>query len=169
MSHCMVNLPNFLIQPSPSSPNQVHHGFCCYFGFSFYSPIKADSSRRREREKMEGREEERKGISGGGAAVSAPGANLKDLVSREYYGHKKKVRPLTPPQYPPKREAIAVSSGAPKTQSLARRKRIQVPTFCIFRFQFVGRGPKAQYHRQNEEQRYEICNPCPVWFLVFFF
>jgi len=118
---------------------------------------------------MEGREEERKGSGGAAAAVSAPGANLKDLVSREYYGHKKKVRPLTPPQYPPKREAIAVSSGAPKTQSLARRKRIQVPTFCIFRFQFVGRGPKAQYHRQNEEQRYEICNPCPVWFLVFFF
>ena len=166
MSHCMVNLPNFLIQPSPSSPNQVHS--CCYFGFSFYSPIKADSSRRREREKMEGREEERKGISGGGGggAVSAPGANLKDLVSREYYGHKKKVRPLTPPQYPPKREAIAVSSGAPKTQSLARRKRIQVPTFCIFRFQFVGRGPKAQFHKQNEEQRRKICNP---WVLQFGF
>ncbi|ONM54084.1 THO complex subunit 3 [Zea mays] len=41
---------------------------------------------------MESREEERKG-SGGAAAGggSTPGANLRDLVSREYYGHKKKV------------------------------------------------------------------------------
>ena len=46
-------------------------------------------------ERMEKREEERKG-SGGAAAGggSAPGANLRDLVSREYYGHKKKVTPL---------------------------------------------------------------------------
>ena len=51
---------------------------------------------------MEGREEERKGSGGAAAAVSAPGANLKDLVSREYYGHKKKVRPLTPRNIPPK-------------------------------------------------------------------
>jgi THO complex subunit 3 len=44
---------------------------------------------------MESREEERKG-SGGAAAGggSTPGANLRDLVSREYYGHKKKVIPL---------------------------------------------------------------------------
>lgn len=45
---------------------------------------------------MDSREEERKG-SGGAAAAgggSTPGANLKDLVSREYYGHKKKVTPL---------------------------------------------------------------------------
>ncbi|KAL6592433.1 hypothetical protein ACP70R_049486 [Stipagrostis hirtigluma subsp. patula] len=44
---------------------------------------------------MEGREEERKGGGGGGAAATAgattPGMNLKNLVSREYYGHKKKV------------------------------------------------------------------------------
>lgn len=46
-------------------------------------------------ERMENREEERKG-SGGAAAGggSTPGANLRDLVSREYYGHKKKVTPL---------------------------------------------------------------------------
>ena len=49
----------------------------------------------RRGELMENREEERKG-SGGAAAGggSAPGANLRDLVSREYYGHKKKVTPL---------------------------------------------------------------------------
>ncbi|GJN34252.1 hypothetical protein PR202_gb22899 [Eleusine coracana subsp. coracana] len=46
---------------------------------------------------MESREEERKGSGGAVAAaaaaagVSTPGMNLKNHVSREYYGHKKKV------------------------------------------------------------------------------
>ncbi|TVU09048.1 hypothetical protein EJB05_42488 [Eragrostis curvula] len=44
---------------------------------------------------MESREEERKGSGGAVAAaaagVSTPGMNLRNLVSREYYGHKKKV------------------------------------------------------------------------------
>ncbi|KAL6838989.1 hypothetical protein ACP4OV_031216 [Aristida adscensionis] len=41
---------------------------------------------------MEGRDDDRRGGGGGGAgAVSTPGMNLKNLVSREYYGHKKKV------------------------------------------------------------------------------
>ncbi|KAJ1277909.1 hypothetical protein BS78_04G038900 [Paspalum vaginatum] len=39
---------------------------------------------------MESREEERKGSgAAAAAAVSTPGANLMDIVSREYYGHKK--------------------------------------------------------------------------------
>ena len=46
-------------------------------------------------ERMEKREEERKGSGGAaGTGGSTPGANLRDLVSREYYGHKKKVTPL---------------------------------------------------------------------------
>ncbi|XP_062193814.1 THO complex subunit 3-like [Phragmites australis] len=45
---------------------------------------------------MEGKEEERKGSGGAGATpatagASTPGMNLRNLVSREYYGHKKKV------------------------------------------------------------------------------
>jgi hypothetical protein len=70
--------------------------------FSLHSPRtrkKQDADSSRERERMEGREEERKGSGGAATGVSTPGANLKDLVSREYYGHKKKVRSLTPPQY----------------------------------------------------------------------
>jgi THO complex subunit 3 len=43
---------------------------------------------------MESREEERKGSGGSFAAISTPGMNLKNLVSREYFGHKKKVNLL---------------------------------------------------------------------------
>uniref|UniRef100_A0A0E0QPD8 Anaphase-promoting complex subunit 4-like WD40 domain-containing protein n=1 Tax=Oryza rufipogon TaxID=4529 RepID=A0A0E0QPD8_ORYRU len=38
---------------------------------------------------MEGKEEDRR--RGGGGGSSTPGMNLKNLVSREYFGHKKKV------------------------------------------------------------------------------
>jgi hypothetical protein len=48
------------------------------------------------------REEERKGngaTTTAVAGISTPGMNLKNLVSREYFGHKKKVTPLCVPQY----------------------------------------------------------------------
>uniref|UniRef100_A0A0E0EQI2 Uncharacterized protein n=1 Tax=Oryza meridionalis TaxID=40149 RepID=A0A0E0EQI2_9ORYZ len=38
---------------------------------------------------MEGKEDDRR--RGGGGGSSTPGMNLKNLVSREYFGHKKKV------------------------------------------------------------------------------
>jgi hypothetical protein len=44
---------------------------------------------------MEGREDDKKG--GAAAGSSAPGSRFKNLVSREYYSHKKKVPPRRPP------------------------------------------------------------------------
>jgi hypothetical protein len=44
---------------------------------------------------MEAREDDKKG-GGGAAASSAPGSRFKNLVSREYYSHKKKVPPHAP-------------------------------------------------------------------------
>lgn len=44
---------------------------------------------------MEGKEEDRR--RGGGGGSSTPGMNLKNLVSREYFGHKKKVTFSIPP------------------------------------------------------------------------
>jgi THO complex subunit 3 len=50
---------------------------------------------------MDSREEERKGsgvaVAAATSGVSTPGMNLRNLVSREYFGHKKKVTPLCVP------------------------------------------------------------------------
>jgi hypothetical protein len=45
---------------------------------------------------MEGREDDKKG--GAAAGSSAPGSRFKNLVSREYYSHKKKVLSTPPPR-----------------------------------------------------------------------
>ena len=99
-----MKLPEVLMQPSPSGPDQEHGLLVDSFSF----PNRTGSSPAGERERMESREEERKG-SGGAAATAAaarvttPGMNLRNLVSREYYGHKKKVPSPRPLQYRKKR------------------------------------------------------------------
>ena len=45
---------------------------------------------------MEGREDDKKG-GAAAAGSSAPGSKFKNLVSREYYSHKKKVPLHAPP------------------------------------------------------------------------